>query len=49
MSDVLSGAAPPITSMGLAFWYAVAIAVTVSVTPGPAVTTATPHLRVRRL
>ena len=49
ISDVLSGAAPPITSIGLAFWYAVATAVTTSVTPGPAVTTATPHLRVSRL
>ena len=49
MSDVRSGAAPPMTSIGLAFWYAVATAVTTSVTPGPAVTTATPHLRVRRL
>ena len=49
ISEVLSGAAPPMTSIGLAFWYAVATAVTVSVTPGPAVTSATPHLRVRRL
>ena len=43
-----SGAAPPMSSSGLRAEYALATPVTASVTPGPAVTTATPTLRVRR-
>jgi hypothetical protein len=43
-----SGAAPPIRSTGLRAEYALAMPVTASVTPGPAVTTATPILRVSR-
>ena len=38
----------PMQIMGLGAWKALAIAVTVSVTPGPAVTTATPGVRVTR-
>ena len=36
------------TTIGLDAWYAFATAVTTSVTPGPAVTTATPGLKVMR-
>ncbi len=43
-----SGAAPPISNSGLRAAYALATPVTASVTPGPAVTIATPTLRVRR-
>src|SRR3989475_10643661 len=43
-----SGAAPPMRSTGLRAEYALATPVTASVTPGPAVTIATPRLRVRR-
>ena len=43
-----SGAAPPMRSTGLRAEYALATPVTASVTPGPAVTTATPILRVSR-
>ena len=43
-----SGAAPPISSSGLRAEKALATPVTASVTPGPAVTTATPMLRVSR-
>ncbi len=42
------GAAPPISSSGLLAEYALATPVTASVTPGPAVTAATPILRVSR-
>ena len=42
------GAAPPIRSRGLRAEYALATPVTASVTPGPAVTAATPMLRVSR-
>ena len=42
------GRAPPITSNGACAASAFATAVTVPVTPGPAVTTATPHRRCTR-
>ena len=45
---LLGGAAPPISSSGLRAAWALATPVTASVTPGPAVTSATPTLRVSR-
>ena len=41
-----TGALPPITNIGLSPELACASAVTALVTPGPAVTAATPHSRV---
>ena len=46
MPQRASGARPPITSSGLSLEWAAAIAESALVTPGPAVTEATPHCRV---